>query len=167
MNNEIWGPYFWFTLHTVTLGYPEKPTYIDSRKYAEFFISLQNVLPCPKCQEHYRQHLLEFPVAAHLNSKEALVKWCFNLHNRVNQSLNKPVFSYDEFREKYRKIYAPTIIEKVVNHDNIYKYQKYKMAGILVLLIIISGVIYHFYNKRCGKKMFFAPSRRKIFFPKA
>ena len=126
MDSKIWGPYFWFTLHTITLAYPDNPSYQDRRQYSEFFVSLQNILPCNLCRQHYKDHLRDSPVSIHLDSKEDLVKWCFNLHNRVNQSLGKPNFSYDEFRDKYRKIYSPTIIEKIVNPDNINRYKKHR-----------------------------------------
>ena len=110
MDSQIWGPYFWFTLHTITLAYPEKPTYIDRRHFHDFFLSLQHILPCQLCREHYKQHLQEYPVSAHLDSKESLVKWCFFLHNKVNFSLGKPNFSYEEFREKYMRIYVHMIV---------------------------------------------------------
>ena len=154
MDNKIWGPYFWFTLHTVTLAYPENPNYITRRHYNDFFLTLQNVLPCNLCREHYKKHLQEYPISAHLDSKESIVKWCFNLHNKVNQSLGKPNFGYEEFREKYRKIFAPTILERVINENNIQKYRKYKCGAILILIFILLGIIYKFYKKRQGMLFF-------------
>lgn len=155
MDSKIWGPYFWFTLHTVTLAYPDQPNYQDKRYYHDFFLSLQNILPCQLCRQHYKQHLQEFPVSAHLDNKEALVKWCFILHNKVNVSLNKEEFSYEEFRDKYKKIYAPTILQKIVNQDNIKKYKKYKIFALLVLLVIVMVIIIRFYKKRKGPRFFF------------
>lgn len=155
MDSQIWGPYFWFTLHTITLAYPEKPTYIDRRHFHEFFLSLQNILPCQLCREHYKQHLQEYPVSAHLDSKESLVKWCFFLHNKVNFSLSKPNFSYEEFREKYMRIYAPSIIQKVINKEHIKKYYKFKVFFIILLLIIVFSIIFYYYRKRLATKFFF------------
>ena len=40
----------------------------------------------------YKKHLHQYPISAHLSSKEDLVKWCFNLHNMVNRSLGKEDF---------------------------------------------------------------------------
>ena len=54
MEPEIWGPNAWLFLHTVTFNYPKNPTVIDRNNYYDFFNSLQNVLPCPKCQEHFK-----------------------------------------------------------------------------------------------------------------
>ena len=155
MDSKIWGPYFWFTLHTVTLAYPDKPNYQDKRHYHDFFLSLQNVLPCLTCRQHYKQHLQEFPVSSHLDNRESLVKWCFILHNKVNLSLGKDEFTYDEFRDKYKKIYAPTIIQKVINNENINKYKKYKVILLIILLSGVIGIIYKFYRKRGAQKYFF------------
>lgn len=155
MDPKIWGPYFWFSLHTVTLAYPNVPTYDERRHYNDFFVSLQNVLPCKLCREHYKKHLQQFPISVHLNNKEDIVRWCFNLHNRVNRSLGYEDFTYEEFREKYRKIYAPTVIEKIINPEHLKKYRKHKIIVLVVSLIIIFTLIYYYYRKRGAKKYFF------------
>ena len=154
MDNKIWGPNFWFTLHTVTLGYPDNPTYVDKRRFNDFFVSVQYILPCAKCREHYSNHLSNFPISVSLDNKESLVKWLFNLHNQVNISLNKPVMEYDAFKEKYRKIYNPTIIEKIEDPKT-----DYKNAKIIVFLLVffsITGFVYYkYYKKRHVSKLFF------------
>ena len=155
MDSKIWGPYFWFTLHTVTLGYPTNPNYINKRNYNDFFLSLQNVLPCKLCQDHYKQHLIESPISSHLDNKESLVKWCFDLHNKVNISLKKPEFTYDEFIEKYRKIYSPNIIEKIINPHHLNKYKYYKITALVILISITLTGIYFFYNRRRATIYFF------------
>jgi len=90
-----------------------------------------------------------------LDNKESLVKWCHQLHNRVNLSLDKPIFSYEEFKDKYRKIYSPTIIEKVINTENIKKYKKYKFVGLLIFISAICGGFYYLYGKKKARKYFF------------
>ena len=155
MDPKIWGPNFWFSLHTVTLAYPDVPSYEEIRHYNDFFVSLQNVLPCKICREHYKSHLHQYPISAHLSCKEDLVKWCFNLHNMVNRSLGKEDYPYEEFREKYRKVYAPTIIEKIINPENLKKYRNYKIITSVILLIFVLVFIYYFYRKRTAKRYFF------------
>jgi hypothetical protein len=154
MDNNIWGPYFWFTLHTITLGYTDNPTYQDKRRYNDFFTSVQYILPCEKCREHYKKHLNNFPISISLDNKESLVQWLFNLHNQVNISLNKDVMSYDAFKEKYRKIYSPNLLEKIESpiNDN-------KNGKIIVFIIVLSSIIgfiyYTYYKKRNVSKLFF------------
>ena len=155
MDNKIWGPYFWFTLHTITLGYPNNPNYINKRNYNDFFLSLQNVLPCKLCQKHYKEHLYQNPIASHLDNKDSLVKWCFDLHNKVNLSLNKPLFTYEQFIDKYREIYSPTIIEKIINKNQINKYNKYKKGTLIIGIILLFSIILFFYNNRKHSIYFF------------
>ena len=73
MESEVWGPSAWTFLHTVTLNYPEEPTNEDIKQHKIFFETLGNILPCPKCREHYNQSIIDEPVK--LDSKESLTKW--------------------------------------------------------------------------------------------
>ena len=154
MDNKIWGPYFWFTLHTITLGYSDNPTYQDKRRYNDFFSSVQYILPCEKCREHYRTHLNNFPISISLDNKESLVQWLFNLHNQVNISLNKEAMSYEAFKEKYRKIYTPNLLEKMEIPINDNKNGKI-IVFIIALSIIIGFIYYTYYKKRNVSKLFF------------
>ena len=106
-NPEIWGPGAWLFLHTITLNYPTNPTFEDKENYKKFFISLKNVIPCKNCAKHYSENLNNFPIDDSLNSKEDLVKWLIDNHNKVNEKNKKREYSYDEVIEKYEKLYSP------------------------------------------------------------
>ena len=60
-----------------------------------FYYSLQDVLPCDKCAENYKQNLIENPIDNHMESREDLMKWVVDIHNSVNKELNKEVLDYD------------------------------------------------------------------------
>lgn len=90
MPPEVWGPFFWHTIHIVAMGYPEKPTYAQKKAAKEFYESLQYLLPCSVCRQHYAQHLAVAPITPHLDRRQDLFKWTVDLHNAVNQSLGKP-----------------------------------------------------------------------------
>ena len=60
MNPNLWGPCFWFILHTITLYYPDHPSYANKRHYFEFFHNLQYIIPCNICKKNYKQHLKDF-----------------------------------------------------------------------------------------------------------
>ena len=106
-NPEIWGPGGWLFLHTITLNYPTNPTFEDKENYKNFFISLKNVIPCKNCAKHYSENLNNFPIDDSLNSKEDLVKWLIDNHNKVNVKNKKRKYSYNEVIEKYEKLYSP------------------------------------------------------------
>jgi hypothetical protein len=154
MDNKIWGPFFWTTLHTITIAYPDNPTYHDKRRYNDFFVSVQYILPCDKCREHYKNHLSNYPIAISLDNKESLVKWLFTLHNLINVSLNKPEYPYEAFKEKYRKLYNPTLIEKLDSPENDNKNTKI-IIFIIVFSLIIGYVYYTYHKKRHISKLFF------------
>lgn len=104
---NVWGPIFWNTLHIVTLGYPVHPTEEDKMGARKFFESLQTVIPCPICREHYKSHLAEMPVDEALHSRSALIQWGWELHNRVNEMLGKPAISVDQFLDHIRSLNQP------------------------------------------------------------
>ncbi len=156
MDPKIWGPYFWFTIHTITLSYPDKPTYENKRHFNDFFIGLQNVIPCPKCQEHYKKHLTNNPISTALDSKEHLVLWLFNLHNMVNESLGKSIMKFEDFQEKYRRIYSPTISEKIISQAPTDKWFKIKVfLSIVFIISLCAGVNHYYWKNRINRRLFF------------
>jgi hypothetical protein len=156
MDNKIWGPYFWFTLHTITLSYPDKPSYENKRHFNDFFINLQHVIPCNKCQQHYRNHITNNPISTALDSKEHLVVWLFNLHNIVNESLGKKKMEFPDFQEKYRKIYSPTIPEKIVSTVPMDNWFKLKLGLFIIFFLGSIGGIYWYYRRnRINRRLFF------------
>lgn len=157
MDPKIWGPYLWFTLHTITLSYPDNPSYEIKRQFNDFFVGLQNVIPCPKCREHYKNHILNYPISSALDSKQHLVTWLFNLHNIVNKSLGKKEIKFEEFQEKYRRIYSPTIPEKIISKSPTDKWFKIKLLfSIISIISLIWGVNHYYWKNRYNRKLFFS-----------
>jgi hypothetical protein len=86
-------------MHIVTLGYPEIPTEEDKGAAIHFFESLVRMIPCPICQEHYRITLEQYPVAPATGSRTELAIWAFTIHNKVNEQLNRPQFTMQQYIE--------------------------------------------------------------------
>lgn len=129
MEPTVWGPSAWTFLHSITLNYPEQPSEKDKLQTKEFFESIGNVLPCPVCRHHYIQTIQEIPIQ--LNSKDDLVHWLIDIHNKVNQITNKKEISYDEFHEIYKTMYSM----QTTNYTRI----------ILVFVLIV--LLYKLYEK--------------------
>ena len=106
MPPEVWGPLFWHTIHIVALGYPENPSYAHKKAAKEFFDSLAFLIPCDVCRKHYVQNTAIKPVTQYLDRRQDLLKWTIDLHNTVNISLQKPVFSEAEVIQYYKRIGA-------------------------------------------------------------
>ena len=85
----------------MTFGYPDRPSPEEQQAAVNLFESLQYLLPCPKCSDHFCQGLAENPVGQHVQSKEALSRWLVDFHNRVNQRLGKKHVPYETVAQKY------------------------------------------------------------------
>jgi hypothetical protein len=110
MNQNIWGPNLWFSLHTMTFTYPLKPKEDDKKNTKTFFISLQSMIPCSICRKNYIRHLKESPIDDHLDSRKQLVFWLIDIHNMVNGETGKKQLSYETVIRKYEKVYGKKLI---------------------------------------------------------
>tara|TARA_B110000495_G_C23024651_1_gene608590 strand:+ start:1963 stop:2373 length:411 start_codon:yes stop_codon:yes gene_type:complete len=107
----IWGPHGWKFMHYVTMGYPDNPNPSDKQNYKEFFMSLRNILPCAKCAQNYKKNLNEYPIDNHLESRDNLVKWLIDIHNKVNLETGKEIIPYEEALSLYTKAETPLLID--------------------------------------------------------
>ena len=144
MNQNIWGSHLWFSLHSITFSYPNNPTNLDKEYYKNFFISLQNVIPCSICKKNYKRHLIEHPIDNHLNSRKKLVYWLIDIHNMVNSEIGKKIYSYDTIINKYENVYNKKIdLTDNFNYNN-NKNSKYIYHLTFIIIIIILFLILYF-----------------------
>jgi hypothetical protein len=72
--------------------------------------SLVKVIPCPSCKEHYEVYLKEHPVDKAIMDtpygelKTYVKTWFWELHNWVNESLERTIFPYDELTPTYKSV---------------------------------------------------------------
>lgn len=94
---NIWGPHLWKSLHMISIGYPNEPTYEQKKTYKAFYESIHLILPCPLCSDHYKEHLQKLPLTDEvMRNKKNLAHWVIDLHNIVNKSTGKPEFKRDD-----------------------------------------------------------------------
>ena len=141
MNQNIWGSSMWFSLHTITMDYPNFPNSEEKYYYKTFFESLQNVIPCTVCKKNYIRHLKEHPIDNHLNTRKELVYWLIDMHNMVNAEIGKKQMSYDAVIQKYediynKKIFNTNIIENFENKNN-FNYSKLFRSLFLLFIVLI------------------------------
>lgn len=101
---EVWGPFFWHTIHIVALGYPQTPSYSDKKAAKELFESLQNLIPCSICKTHYTSHFHNNPITPALDTREHLIQWTIDIHNAVNKMLNKSTWTREEVIAYYTRL---------------------------------------------------------------
>ena len=149
MNQNIWGPHLWFSLHTMSFNYPLKPTEKDKDEYKNFFINLQNVIPCSVCKKNYIRHLNEHPIKDYLTTRKFLVYWVIDMHNMVNAEIGKKTLSYEIVLKKYEDVYKKKIIlnensKEDLNYSNTKVNYNNLINGIFFIFILL--LIINFIN---------------------
>jgi len=152
MNQNIWGPHLWFSLHTISIVYPLKPTDNDKKNYKNFFINLKEVIPCSICKKNYVRHLSEHPLDNFLDNRKSLVYWVIDMHNMVNAEIGKKILSYENVIKKYETVYKKKIIldnndiknidNKVILYNN--NHINYKRIIYILFLIFLIFLIINF-----------------------
>ena len=92
MQPSIWGPTFWFTIHLVSFNYPVQPTKAQKKAYRQWMKAIGKVLPCRSCRENYKQNLDDAKGKGSTDdyaSRDAFSRFCWRLHNVVNETLRK------------------------------------------------------------------------------
>ena len=52
MNSEIWGPHYWFVIHTIAINYPIKPNALEKKRHYKFIQDLPTFLPDKKSSKN-------------------------------------------------------------------------------------------------------------------
>jgi len=103
MLTSVWGPPMWHYLHTMSFNYPVQPTNSQKKRYRNFVLSLQYVLPCKYCRMNLTKNLVSLPLTlAQMESRNTFSRYIYALHELVNKMLNKTSnLSFEEVRERY------------------------------------------------------------------
>lgn len=134
-DSTVWGPQFWFVIHTITHSYPEYPNVITKRKYYDFIQNIPLFLPNSEMGDRFSKMLDKYPVSPYLDSKESFIKWGFFIHNKVNILLGKEEKTFEECEDTYQSNYKPKPIY-LAERLNIKKHYLYFMFIFICVLII-------------------------------
>ncbi|NDA89454.1 MAG: hypothetical protein EBY20_00860 [Alphaproteobacteria bacterium] len=141
LDPKVWGPHYWFFLHTVAMCYPHRPNTITKKKYYEFIHNIPMFIPIENIASYFSQLLDQYPVSPYLDSRDAFIRWMHFIHNKINQRLEKPSISLSKFYENYYEQYKP-------NDLKMREYYRMKSKIIyFVLVVVFIGAIYYFYDK--------------------
>jgi hypothetical protein len=141
LDPKIWGPKYWFFLHTISLSYPNFPNTITKKRYYELIQNMPQFIPVEEIATNFSKLLNEFPVQPYLDNRESFIKWVWFIHNKINEKLEKPIITLNEFYVKYYDEYKP-------NNIKLLEYYKIKQKIIYIIIIIfICSIIYYLYDK--------------------
>jgi hypothetical protein len=137
----------WFFLHTISLCYPLRPNAVTKKKYYDFVQNIPLFIPVERMSSNFSKLLDEYPVTPYLDNRESFVRWVWFIHNKINEMLEKPQLSFNEFYIQYHETYKPAD-EKIMEHLKRKEFYKIKEKVIFgVLLILLFGAIYYLYDK--------------------
>jgi len=111
------------------------------KKYYELIQNLPLFIPIESIGNDFIKLLDEYPVTAYLDNRESLIKWMHFIHNKINEKLEKPKISINEFYLRYYEEYKPKDI-KMKEH---YRWRE-KIIYTFVVLSTTSLIVY-LYNK--------------------
>ena len=134
LNPEIWGPHYWFFLHTIALTYPSSPNAIAKKKYYNFIQDLPLFIPHASIAKQFSNLLEKYPVTPYLDSRPSFNKWMHFIHNKVNFVLDKPEINLLSASNKYKENYK---IPDVVKLEN----KKWKEKLIYLFVVTILTII--------------------------
>ena len=139
LDPKIWGPHYWFVLHTIALNYPLHPNETSKKKYYDFIQNLPIFLPISNMGNSFSMLLDKYPVTPYLDSRDSFIKWMYYIHNQVNISLDIPEKTLEETLQEYYKQYES---REVQLKNKFIKREKYIYISFVVSLIIASVALY-------------------------
>tara|TARA_X000000950_G_scaffold273870_1_gene358192 strand:+ start:918 stop:1349 length:432 start_codon:yes stop_codon:yes gene_type:complete len=141
LNPEVWGPHYWFVIHTIALTYPLNPNDITKKKYYNFIQDLPLFIPDTKSAKQFGELLDKYPLTPYLDSRTSFNKWVNFIHNKINFILEKPDVNLLDAMNRYNDNYKP------INQETI-DYQKIKEKGLYIALISSLLIIFFILYKK-------------------
>jgi len=135
---NIWGPHYWFFLHTVAESYPMHPNDITKRKYYDLIQNMPLFIPNSEIGDKFSKMLDRYPVSPYLDNRDSFVRWTHFIHNKINTMLGKVELSLPMSLEKYRAEYKPKalILSEKINM------RKHYIHAVLILLLLFLIYVY-------------------------
>ena len=134
MDPSIWGPHYWFMLHTMAFHYPQHPTSIQKKIYHRFIHNLHEFIPNRSMANTFQRLLVDNPVSPYLDNRADFIQWMHHMHNLVNKRLDRPTMSLSEHYDEFNRHFEP----KRTKIQRLFKEKK----KVVYTLAIIGVVVY-------------------------
>ena len=139
LDPKIWGPFYWFVLHTIALTYPAHPNEVIKKKYYDFVQNLPLFIPVQEIGNIFTSLLDKYPVTPYLDSQQSFVKWMNFIHNKINLSLELPEVSLDDAMFTYYEHYKPKVVKYKEQRK---RREKYVFLTIIAVFALLSIFLY-------------------------
>ena len=100
---KVWGPSFWFTLHSGAATYPIKANKIYRERMKGFIKGIPVMLPCVKCSGHAFEYIGQYEDKLDhiVSGRGPLFEFFWNFHNVVNKRHGKKEMSLKDASNIY------------------------------------------------------------------
>lgn len=141
LDPSIWGPHYWFFLHTISMTFPLRPNSATKKKYYELITNMPTFIPVEQIANEFSKLLDLYPITPYLDTRESFIRWTWFIHNKINQKLDKPQITLNDFYVKYYEAYKP---------KNLKLLEQYKIREKVIYAALVSSLIgttYYLYDK--------------------
>jgi hypothetical protein len=113
LSTKSWGPSGWYFLFSCIMGgYPvkldnkSKDHRVIKRHFKNMLLSLGYTMPCIFCRQSFQEFCKEMPIDNFLSSRIDLMKWLYEIRNKVNQKLiAQEQKCYNDEKKRLKKLY--------------------------------------------------------------
>jgi hypothetical protein len=123
------------------MTYPYHPNAVTKKKFYEFIQNLPIFIPVEEISKEFSRLIDKYPITPYLDNRDSLVRWTHFIHNKINQKLEKPEITLQEFFVKYYNEY------KSKNIKLAHYYKILSKIGYFLIIIAIIVIIYYLYDK--------------------
>ena len=140
LDPKIWGPHYWFFLHTLATTYPHTPNEVVRKKYYDFIQNLPLFLPIPEIGNEFSRLIDLYPVTPYLDSRQSFMKWMHYIHNKINILLELPEKTMEESMTEYYEHYKPKAVKDAEQRR---RREKYIFLAFIMTIILLSVYLYN------------------------
>lgn len=140
LDPKIWGPHYWFVLHTIAITYPLSPNEVTRKKYYDFIQNLPLFLPIDEIGNTFSKYLDKYPVTPYLDSRPSFMKWMHFIHNKINAAIGEPEIEMDDAMAKYYEHYKPKAVKDKEERRH---REKYVFMFLIIVIVLIGAILYN------------------------
>lgn len=136
---DRWGPSAWNTLHAFAHRSRLRLDDAEQQRWRTFLFTFAELLPCPRCRDHFRSYLQAHATDETFLSRESIVAFLNDAHNAVNVRLGRPEWSLAAHYAAYSRPPPTKPVEDTL------LFGSYLMGAVVVVVILLR-------NRRLIKK---------------